>query len=715
MVFLTVTRATDMNRFTLWKRRQLGRSFVASAALLAAALLPGCGPSQEEMLIQAARRNRPMSGGATANEATARASEQVTTTEESTRSANGDGSSTVAADTEPADSEAAADFAAIEQRQAIEQRRPEQPWSPQQRRARAHENLIAVAAALDEYYAQNERFPKPYSKTAAGLKGLSWRVELLPYLGHHDLYERFDFSKPWNLEPNRSLLKYIPPEYVSPERFDTKTNYLLAAGDGFLFGENKARAKFQIDDGPESTILMVEAADSQAVPWTQPQDFSPEDNHDFRSELFGPREDGAFAVWANGAPVLLARDLTAQQLSNAFTYESGDGQLAGAVHQDIAVQLNAGSDPPRTAAAGSLAATASDTMTTARSAREAGAAGVAAHARHAVPTAGDIARAQQRLREIFAGPLQKARSRSSKLALAQEMVQRSRAMSQDHTGAYALQTAAMRVASDAGGLNALKRAVECRTEQFTVDRYEAHVEALLEFGQRAVQHRGRSAARLVPDGLAYAEWAVKVLHETVRRDDYDRAVRLAGYAARFTEGASVERLADAFERLRSLLDSSRSQYFEATQQVAAYRQDPSNAEAAAAVGRFLCFIKGDWHEGLPLLSRDENASLKRAVESDLEGVGGAIDELAIGDAWWQLAEQATSPVYRQGSLERAAHWYRRALARLPESLDRFHAQARLKEIGESEPTTPLASVRRIAEILGVELEASLAAPNTTRS
>jgi hypothetical protein len=59
---------------------------------------------------------------------------------------------------------------------------------------------------------------------------LSWRVLILPYLGHQELFDQFKVTEPWYTPHNKRLIDKIPSVFLSPERRDTKTNYLAVVG-----------------------------------------------------------------------------------------------------------------------------------------------------------------------------------------------------------------------------------------------------------------------------------------------------------------------------------------------------------------------------------------------------------------------------------------------------------------------------------------------------
>ncbi len=62
--------------------------------------------------------------------------------------------------------------------------------------------------------------------------------------------------------------------------------------------------------------------------------------------------------------------------------------------------------------------------------------------------------------------------------------------------------------------------------------------------------------------------------------------------------------------------------------------------ANATVGRFLCFIKGDWDAGLKLLAASGTGELGELAIADLKGAEDATAKLSLADSWWRMAELA---------------------------------------------------------------------------
>ena len=71
---------------------------------------------------------------------------------------------------------------------------------------------------MHNYHSANNTFPRAASIDENGKPLLSWRVAILPYLGHQELYNKFNLDEPWDSAHNKALLKEMPPVYSCPNR-----------------------------------------------------------------------------------------------------------------------------------------------------------------------------------------------------------------------------------------------------------------------------------------------------------------------------------------------------------------------------------------------------------------------------------------------------------------------------------------------------------------
>ena len=72
---------------------------------------------------------------------------------------------------------------------------------------------------------------------------LSWRVQILPYLEHQDLYNQFHLDEPWDSEHNKQLVEQMPEVFRDPASklttADGKSNYLGVTGESAVYRQGE--------------------------------------------------------------------------------------------------------------------------------------------------------------------------------------------------------------------------------------------------------------------------------------------------------------------------------------------------------------------------------------------------------------------------------------------------------------------------------------------
>lgn len=201
--------------------------------------------------------------------------------------------------------------------------KPAEPLSTEERVRISAANLERIGQVLAALVEENGRFPLPAIYDRSGNPLLSWRVRLLPHLGYEKLYSEFDLAKPWNSPANKKLLEKIPAIYQSPERFDSRTNYLLATGTSTVFTGQGSTRLSRIEDGVEHTVVLVEADDSQAVQWTRPQEYE----YSAREPKLGLgklREGHVLVVWGSGITGAVSTSTSPEDFRAMFTMDGGE-------------------------------------------------------------------------------------------------------------------------------------------------------------------------------------------------------------------------------------------------------------------------------------------------------------------------------------------------------------------------------------------------------
>lgn len=158
------------------------------------------------------------------------------------------------------------------------------------------ENLRKITLAFHNFEATNQALPDSNGTLFPGdrvhCEGFSWRVQILPFVGQARLYNKFDFSKPWD-DPHNLALATVTPDIYRVDGIDVpegSTVVQALVGDGTVMSNSDAREKTRrisevIKDNTSETGCCLTVPPENAVPWTKPVDLPLE-------QLSIGREDG---------------------------------------------------------------------------------------------------------------------------------------------------------------------------------------------------------------------------------------------------------------------------------------------------------------------------------------------------------------------------------------------------------------------------------------
>ena len=205
--------------------------------------------------------------------------------------------------------------------------------------AQARNNLKQIGLALENYRQDHGRFPPSAVYSPDGRPLYSWRVLILPYLEQKELYDEFERNEAWDSPHNVKLLARRPAVY-DPVGFiiaeSTVTYSQVFVGEGAAFEGREGLTLADFTDGPDRTLLVVEAADP--VPWTQPIDLPyaagaplPPLGGVFKDrswKLFAQRFDGCNVVFADTRVRFIPREKLKEPALRALITRNG-GESTG--------------------------------------------------------------------------------------------------------------------------------------------------------------------------------------------------------------------------------------------------------------------------------------------------------------------------------------------------------------------------------------------------
>jgi prepilin-type processing-associated H-X9-DG protein len=148
------------------------------------------------------------------------------------------------------------------------------------RRVQCRNNLKQLGLALYNYHDKFGCFPPAYVPGPDGKPWHSWRVLILPFIEQTPLYDQYDFNEPWDGPNNRKLARPKPFGCCCPSDPDSdnspNTNYVAVVGPRAAWVGSEPRTQGDFGDGTDSTIIVVEVADS-GIHWMEPRDLSFDD------------------------------------------------------------------------------------------------------------------------------------------------------------------------------------------------------------------------------------------------------------------------------------------------------------------------------------------------------------------------------------------------------------------------------------------------------
>lgn len=564
---------------------------------------------------------------------------------------------------------------------AVKSEEPPEGLSPVDRRARTIANLGRIGAALKTYTDRFGVWPPAAMVNESDQPTLSWRVAILPELGYAELFQQFRLYEPWNSPHNLQLLPQIPPEFQSPERFDTATNYLAVLCENGAFRAPPGTTVKSWPQKPEQAIVIVEADDNRTTPWTKPAElevalFAP------RTGMGTLRTDGFFALLADGTPRRVPPELPVAQLQSLLTPLTADGadasllaaaesQIAAPPKGNVAVnafgeEVPAPADPASPAAAGAASITPEKIVIPPLRP-----APIIAVSKVAVPEENDLAAARKLLKELYGDQVQKARGADERQKLAAWLLAEAAKVETDRPGYYELLRIARDMASSSGDVTTACKAMDLLEKTYAIDATAMRLKLLDE---------------LLPHVRGQQQWAnlldaeaKKLLRGAVEQDDYDTALaahaKLVELARIRGDRAEIARTVET----KTSLEAARQMLAAVEPAIKTLETNPLDADASSLYGSYLCLVKNRWDDGLPLLARGSNVKLKMLAVIDMERDRAPRATLELADQYWQEASQAKQP-QRRGLHLRAAWWYKQAQSQLAGGLERVKAERRLAEL-----------------------------------
>lgn len=157
--------------------------------------------------------------------------------------------------------------------------------------AQSMNNMKQIMLAFHNFESSYGFLPPAVIYGPDGKPWHSWRTLILPFLEQNELYERYDFSQPWDSPKNKAVAETVVPVFQDPVYGKSNlpvTHYAAIVGDKAMFRPDGAkitdisrplegmkpggRSFREITDGTSNTIMLAPVSPDRKIPWAKPED-----------------------------------------------------------------------------------------------------------------------------------------------------------------------------------------------------------------------------------------------------------------------------------------------------------------------------------------------------------------------------------------------------------------------------------------------------------
>ena len=286
------------------------------------------------------------------------------------------------------------------------------------------------------------------------------------------------------------------------------------------------------------------------------------------------------------------------------------------------------------------------------------------------------AAAQKRVEKMIRGLFQKefqSRDRGERTFLAEKLLELAGERGNDPATRFVMLRESQALAVETLSIETLLRCIDRMAERYEVNPVEMKSTAL---------GAARRSARTSGDALALAKGYTHLTGEALKAGDHALATRAAKDAQRLAKTAKDEKLVAEAGALAKAIPELKREFGVASKADVAGKIDPRKRQTNLNVGRYLCFIRGDWERGLEFLLWCGEPGLATAARKEREKPEETSAAASLADAWWDLGETQKNHVHLMRYRSRARFWYEHALPGLT-GLKRIRAERRLATGGGS--------------------------------
>jgi hypothetical protein len=307
------------------------------------------------------------------------------------------------------------------------------------------------------------------------------------------------------------------------------------------------------------------------------------------------------------------------------------------------------------------------------------------------PEAAKLRETEKAIKDLFKEQYSK-KTPEDRRALARTLMDQAVKSDGDPSAQWVLWREAQDVAIQAGDIKTALQAIDLTARVFDVD--------VLSMKNTVLTSAGRSL-KTPEDAVPLTDALFVLSDEYIIADQYDSADKTANSALLFARRTNDPvMVARATVRTKEVAEA-KTLFQGMKKQLEVQAKNPDDPGANLEIGRFLCFVKGNWEFGLRFIVKGSDAGLKTLAEKELALIMPAEDRAVLGDGWYDLGEKEKSPLRKSQLFAHAKVVYESAL---PESSGLLRAKiekrlASLSDPKQGDPKAPAQDFPTVVEAL----------------
>jgi hypothetical protein len=290
--------------------------------------------------------------------------------------------------------------------------------------------------------------------------------------------------------------------------------------------------------------------------------------------------------------------------------------------------------------------------------------------RKPIPDPAKQREAEKLVKDLFKDQYAK-KSQADRKALARLLLEQTEKGQDDPAAQWVLCREAQDAATQACDVKGVIDAIEATTRTFDVDAMAMKTTAFAAMGK---------IARTPEENGSLAMAHLRLVDDLVAADLYDAADKATTAALQYARKSADTALAARGATRAKEISEAKLLYQAMKTVLETLAKSSDDPGANYEMGKFLCYVKGNWDLGLRFMMKGSDVTLRSLAEKELSPTLSSPERINVADGWWDLAEREKSPL-RKAQLQVHAKALYEAAAPDATGLVAAKIEKRLQELG----------------------------------